>query len=77
MGRDSNADGFKIDMEMRTSDCGFGFIGGYGGFQTDPCGGNMNIYADEYNSQLNNSRGRNGLNFGLVMLDFCDFYELM
>jgi hypothetical protein len=37
----------------------------------------MNIYADEYNSQLNNSRGRNGLNFGIVMLDFVDFYELM
>ena len=29
-GRDSNADGFKIDMEMRTSDCGF--MGAYGGF---------------------------------------------
>lgn len=49
IGRDSNADGFKIDLEMRKSDCGF--MTAYNGFNTDPCGGTFaNVYVDEYNS---------------------------
>lgn len=59
---------------MRRSDCTF--LNTYNSFNTDPCGaGLMKGDSDQYS--YNASRGRNGLAFGIVMLDFSEFFDLM
>jgi hypothetical protein len=58
---------------MRKSDCNF--INTYNNFNTDPCG--SGFQNDQNQFTLNANRGRNGLAFGIVMLDFSDFFDLM